>query len=111
MGMLKRKKDLRDTPKAAPAAMQPQVVHTPQSPAEMPADSARVAGVSLELYAEISKGLADYGYDLGKASAIAASKGIPSDQWNQATSGWNERIKSDPAIAKQFNQLYTGRGS
>src|SRR4051812_9377326 len=35
-----------------------------------------IAGVSLDLYAEVSKGLAAYNYDQSKAVEVAASKGV-----------------------------------
>ena len=65
-----------------------------------------IAGVSLELYAEISKGLAAYGYDQSKAVEVAAAKGVSADAWQQALDGWNARIKADPGVGQQFNRLY-----
>jgi hypothetical protein len=38
-----------------------------------------IAGVSLEKYVEISKGLSEYGYDQSKASLVAASKGVSAE--------------------------------
>jgi hypothetical protein len=40
---------------------------------------------------------------------VAASKGVPPESWQRATTGWNERIKASPAVARHFNKLYTGR--
>lgn len=68
-----------------------------------------IAGVTLEQFAEVSKELANYGYDQSKAVEIAASKGISADSWQQAMDGWNERMKQNTAIAQRFNKLYTGR--
>jgi hypothetical protein len=68
-----------------------------------------IAGVSIEQYAEVSKGLADYNYDQSKAVEIAASKGISPGDWEQAVDGWNARITANPAVAQRFNALYTGR--
>jgi hypothetical protein len=68
-----------------------------------------IAGVSLEAYAEISKGLAEYDYDQSKGALIAASKGIAPESWDQAVAGWNERIRTNPTVGAQFNKLYTGR--
>jgi hypothetical protein len=68
-----------------------------------------IAGVSLDQYVEISRGLAEYGYDQSKAVDVAASKGVPPESWQRATTGWNERIKASPAVARHFNKLYTGR--
>jgi len=66
-----------------------------------------VAGVSLQLYAEISKGLAAYNYDQSKAPEIAASKGILADAWAAAMTEWNVRMQRNPAVAKAFNTYYT----
>jgi len=65
-----------------------------------------VAGVSLELFAAISKGVAAYNYDAAKLPEIAASKGVDAGAWDQASRGWNERIKANPAVAQRFNVLY-----
>jgi hypothetical protein len=68
-----------------------------------------IAGVSIEQYAEVSKGLAAYNYDQTKGPMVAASKGISADSWEQAVTGWNDRIRTNPTVAQRFNQLYTGR--
>jgi hypothetical protein len=67
-----------------------------------------IAGVSLEQYATISKGLAAHGYDQSKAVEVAASHGVSPDNWQQALDGWNGRIKANPAVGQQFNKLYMG---
>jgi hypothetical protein len=68
-----------------------------------------VAGVSLELYAEVAKGLAAYNYDQSMAVQIAGMKGVAADAWQTASDTWNARMKSNPAVAQRFNALYTGR--
>lgn len=68
-----------------------------------------VAGVSIEQYAEVSKGVADAGGDQSKAVEIAAAKGISADNWQAAIDGWNQRMQTNPAVGQRFNQLYTGR--
>ena len=72
------------------------------------ADLEPIAGVSLEQYVEISKGLAVYGYDQSKAVEVAASKGVSAKSWEAAVAGWNDRIKANRAIGQRFNQLYMG---
>jgi hypothetical protein len=67
-----------------------------------------IAGVSLELYADISRESAAHPGDLAKAAAVAASKGVSADHWQQAMNGWNARMHN-PVVAQRFNQLYTGR--
>lgn len=68
-----------------------------------------IAGVSIELFVEVSKGLADYNYDQSKAPAIAASKGVSGENWQAAIDGWNERTQRNPAVGQRINALYTGR--
>jgi hypothetical protein len=68
-----------------------------------------VAGVSLELYTEVAKGLAEYNYDQNMAVQIAGMKGIAADAWQTASDTWNARMKSNAAVAQRFNALYTGR--
>lgn len=72
------------------------------------ADLEPIAGVSLEQYVDISKGLAAYGYDQSKAVEVAASKGVSAASWEAAVAGWNDRIKANRAIGQRFNQLYMG---
>jgi hypothetical protein len=72
------------------------------------ADLTPIAGVSLELYAQISKGLAAVGYEASRAVEVARGKGVSAESWQQAMDGWNARIGANAAVAKQFNQLYVG---
>jgi len=65
-----------------------------------------IAGVALDQFAAVSKGVAAYNYDASKLVEIAASRGIPAQAWAEAHQGWNDRIKANPAVAKHFNQLY-----
>lgn len=81
----------------------------PASSLQIGPDFEPIAGVSLELYAEISKGLAAFGYDQSKAVDIAASKGVDSHAWQVALDGWNARITGNREVAQHFNRLYMGR--
>ena len=65
-----------------------------------------IAGVSLEQFAAISKGVAAYNYDASKLVDVAASKGVDAASWESAHQGWNDRIKANPAVAQRFNLLY-----
>ena len=129
MGMLKRMKDMRDMVEAAPgmvaqaqqlsaqaqqmaaaqqAAYQAQAAGTAgvQPGAAEGADFDPIAGVSIEQFAAVSKGVAAFGYDPNKLPEIAASRGIAPADWQAAHQGWNERIKRNRAVAQRFNQLY-----
>jgi len=65
-----------------------------------------VAGVSLEEFAAVSKGLAAFDDDQSKVMNVAAAYGIDTFTWELAARGWNDRIRSDPAVAQRFRQLY-----
>jgi hypothetical protein len=65
-----------------------------------------IAGVTLEQFASVSKGVAAYNYDASKLVIIAGQKGISAFAWDSAHTGWNDRIRSNPAVAQRFNQLY-----
>ena len=67
-----------------------------------------IAGVSLQKYVEISKGLSEVGYDQSKSHEVAASRGVSAEDWDAAVAGWNERIKGNRAVGQRFNQLYMG---
>jgi hypothetical protein len=136
MGFLKQMKDLKQTVEAAPgmvdqamqlkaqaeqmqaaqqgaaqqAMQQAAAAAAPVAPAAPAAagDLEPIAGVSIELYAEISRGLADHNYDQSKAVEVAASKGVSPSDWQTAMDGWNARM-TNQAVAQRFNALYTGR--
>jgi hypothetical protein len=72
------------------------------------ADLTPVAGVSLEQYASIAKGLADVGFDQSRAAGVAGSRGVSATSWDEAREGWNARIVANASIARQFNQHYLG---
>jgi hypothetical protein len=65
-----------------------------------------IAGVTLDKFAAVSKGVAAYNYDAAKLPDVALSHGIDPVSWQSASQGWNDRIKANPVVAKQFNQLY-----
>lgn len=73
------------------------------------ADLEPINGVSLELYAEISKSLATVGYDQTKLPELAAARGVAAADWDAAMNAWNARMQAFPAVASRFNALYTGR--
>jgi len=134
MGMLRRMKDMKDMVNAAPgmvaqaqqlgaqaqqmAAAQQMVAAQQMAAAQQAmmtpggamtgADFEPIAGVALDQFAAVSKGVAAYNYDAARLPEIAASKGIDAFSWDQASRGWNDRIKANPAVAQRFNQLYRG---
>jgi hypothetical protein len=81
---------------------------SPAAGAAAPAgpDFDAIAGVTLEQFAAVSKGVAAYNYDAAKLPDVALARGIDPVSWQSAHQGWNDRIKANPAVAQQFNQLY-----
>src|SRR5262249_19830216 len=80
-----------------------------EPPAAGDPDFEPIAGVSIELYAEIAKGLAAYNYDQSKGRELAAAKGVSAESWQAAVDGWNARMQSNRAVGQRFNALYMGR--
>lgn len=66
-----------------------------------------IAGVDLERYARISKGIAAYGYDAAQLPAVAATFGVDQASWAAAAAGWAARIQADRGVARRFNEIYT----
>lgn len=130
MGMFKQMKDMKQMVEAAPgmvaqaqqlgaqaqqmalaqqAAMQAQMGQVGgMAPGAAPTgpDFEPVAGVSLDLFVAISKGVAAFNYDQSKLVEVAASHGVSTVDWEDASRGWNDRIKANPAVGQRFNQLY-----
>jgi hypothetical protein len=128
MGLFKQMKDMKAVVEGSPdliraaqeagvaaqqlAASQAQQIAAVQAAGTPPPAAetlAPIAGVTLERYAEVSRGLAAHAYDVTKAPMVAAGFGISASDWDIAQHGWNARITSDPAVARAFNQAYTGR--
>ena len=127
MGLFKQMKDMKKTVEAAPGLMaqaqsmgaQAQSMQAAQyaamqqaAAAAAPADGAffePIAGVSLELYAEISRESAGRPGDLGHAAMVASGRGVSGESWQAAMDGWNARMHN-PSVAQRFNALYMQRG-
>ncbi|HVQ21930.1 MAG TPA: hypothetical protein VMT36_01535 [Candidatus Saccharimonadia bacterium] len=132
MGLFKQMKDMKNMVAEAPAAIDQanqlaanaQVMAAQQQAAATDAaarqqaavtaaavgpDFEPISGVSIELYAEISRDLATVNYDQAQAPALANAKGVVSADWDAAVAGWNARMQTNPAVGQRFNALYTGR--
>lgn len=73
----------------------------------LPGNLEPIAGVTLERYATIVKGIAAYGYDQTRLTEVAASNGVGAGDWLAAQDGWSARIQADRAVGSRFNQFYT----
>ncbi|RXZ49720.1 hypothetical protein [Agromyces binzhouensis] len=65
-----------------------------------------IAGVDLDRYARIVKGIAAYGYDETKLPVVAGMFGIDPEAWAQAQAGWGARIQADRGVGRRFNEIY-----
>jgi hypothetical protein len=70
---------------------------------------APIAGVGLETYVRIVKGIAP-SHDTSRLPLVAAMNGISRADWDAAQRGWAQRIQADRALGSYFNQLYTTSG-
>jgi hypothetical protein len=83
-------------------AMAPAAVVEPSAAALAP-----IAGVDLQVYVRVSKGIAAYGYDAAKLPLVAQAYGVSEANWALAQAGWAARIQNDAAVGAKFNQLYS----
>jgi hypothetical protein len=132
MGLFKQMKDMKNMVAEAPGAIDQanqlaanaQVMAAQQQAAATEAavrqqaavtaaavgpDFEPISGVSIELYAEISRDLASVAHDQAQAPALANARGVLSADWEAAVAGWNARMQTNPAVGQRFNALYTGR--
>ena len=127
MGLFKSMKDMKEMVAAAPAmveqaqmmgAQAQQMAYAQQQQAMAAAQAAGVApvadgdvfapiaGVTVEQYVAVVKGIAAYNYDQNMLPMLAAQHGIDRASWDQAAAGFNARVTSSPAFAQHFNTLY-----
>lgn len=66
-----------------------------------------IAGVDLDRYTRIVKGIAAYGYDETKLPVVAGAFGVGPADWAEAQAGWGARIQADRGVGRRFNELYT----
>lgn len=69
---------------------------------------APIAGVTVDQYVQVCKGIAAYNYDQSMLPIVAARLGIAADAWAMAAAGFNARVSNSPAFARHFNALYRG---
>lgn len=65
-----------------------------------------IAGVGLDQFAAVSRGIAAFGHDQSKLVHVIVSAGIPVHHWETAAQGWRDRIQGNHAVARRFNQFY-----
>jgi hypothetical protein len=67
---------------------------------------APIAGVDITLFARLSKLAATERLDEAGIRLRAVAFGISADAWDQATGGWQARMKGDMALAVHFANIY-----
>jgi hypothetical protein len=106
MGMFKQMKAQHAEAQQSVMAQQAAAATHPEAQA---ADMlAPIAGVTVEQYVYVVKGIAAYNYDQAMCPTIAAGIGISGDNWETAAEGFNARICASPSFAQHFNRLYRG---
>lgn len=81
-------------------AAQPAAVPSTDGPEYQP-----VAGVSLELYANLLAEMSEYGEDEARCLATAAAHGVSAEAWEAAKAGWTARF-ADPALENRVSHAF-----
>ena len=68
---------------------------------------APIAGVSLEVYVRITRGIAAYRFDRAKLPLVAEAYGVAPQNWAVAEPGWSVLIQYDPAVSARFAELFS----
>lgn len=72
---------------------------------------APIAGVDLESYASVSKGIAAFGYNTTKLVEAAAGLGVVADDRAPVQEVWGARMRADRAVGSRLYELYTAAQS
>ena len=107
-GLIRSANEVAAAAQAQAQAAQAQFGGMPaQEAAPQPGNLDPIAGVTLEVYAAISKDMATVAYDQARAPEVAARHGVSSADWGLAQKGWGDRIRADRGVGIAFNKLYT----
>ena len=88
------------------ARMDAQAVHAMTAQPE-PGNLVPIAGVDLDVYARIVKGIAAFQYDETKLPVVAGMFGVDPSAWAEAQAGWGARIQADRGVGRRFNEIYS----
>jgi hypothetical protein len=129
MGLFKQMKDMKNMVAAAPemitnaqalAGQAQQLQHAQMAAMQAgtmpgmpgvgtPPDAAKltpIAGVSIALYAQLSKTIGEQRLDADGITRLMTTQGLTYAQWDDAYAGWNERFKADMALSSHFAMLF-----
>lgn len=67
-----------------------------------------VEGVSLHLFAKISRELSAFRHDTDEAARLAELHGVRSADWVQAAATWSRRLRENTSVAEEFRQAFRG---
>ncbi|KRE21005.1 hypothetical protein [Agromyces sp. Soil535] len=104
-GLIDQANTLAAQSEAYRAQMDAQAVHAMTAQAA-PGNLEPIAGVDLDRYARIVKGIAAYGYDETKLPLVAGLFGVDPSSWVEAQAGWGARIQADRGVGRRFNEIY-----
>jgi hypothetical protein len=105
-GLIDQANTLAAQSEAYRAQMDAQALHA-MTAQPAPGSLEPIAGVDLERYARIVKGIAAFGYDETKLPAVASAFGVNATDWAAAQAGWGARIQADRGVGRRFNEIYT----
>src|SRR4029453_2191023 len=105
-GLIAQADTLAAQSEAYRAQMDAQAVHAMTATAA-PSNLEPIAGVDLDRYARIVKGIAAYHYDEAKLPVVAGMFGVGPTEWAEAQAGWGARIQADRGVGRRFNELYS----
>ncbi len=75
---------------------------TPVDPAQL----TPISGVSIELYAQLSKTIGEQRLDADGITRLLTTQGLTYGQWDEAYTVWNERFKANMALSAHFAMLF-----
>ena len=65
-----------------------------------------VGGVSLQLFARISRELAAFRYDTREAGRLAQLHGVAEAEWVDAAATWGRRLRENASVAAEFRAAF-----
>ncbi|TYL54248.1 hypothetical protein [Agromyces mariniharenae] len=104
-GLIDQANALAAQSEAYRARMDAQAVHA-MTAQPAPGNLEPIAGVDLDRYARIVKGIAAYQYDEAKLPVVAGMFGVDPASWAEAQAGWGARIQADRGVGRTFNEIY-----
>ncbi len=68
---------------------------------------APIAGITIEVYAKLSKRIGTEGLDDTGVANMVVGQGYSKEAWDEAYTGWNDRFKGNTALAVHFGTIYS----